>query len=419
MNTNIDNAAMEVIIEIINELPLPQRVCVFYYYHDKKTIEEIAKQLAVPEDVVKTRLEFSEKKMEEELRKREEEEESKLPKGLPLAILLVPALKYGFDSGLLTVNAAAANSAGAGTAGSTITVPQNAGMGVESGVQAGTRAAKTSSNTGKIIGGLVAGAFIIAGLIIAIIIVTGRVVDNVVDNVVERIPNVVDNIPTDVLDIVDDVRSLLPDEPDIVDIERAGEGDVIRIDDYNWRVLEIQGDRMLIMTDTIVAHEYFHDDETADVTWAESDVRGFLNGEFYDELSSNFKEMMLLTTVHTPDNPWFGASGGADSEDYLFLLSVDEVVRYFGDSGRLSAGGSPEEILLGIDDEFNEARASHYTYAPMNMPWLLRTPPRDDNILDVALGKMATGVDSDGKLQVAGYPRSLTIGIRPAVWIER
>ena len=35
------------------------------------------------------------------------------------------------------------------------------------------------------------------------------------------------------------------------------------------------------------------------------------------------------------DNPWYGTRGGNTTTDKIFLLSLEEVVKFFGDSGDL------------------------------------------------------------------------------------
>ena len=41
-------------------------------------------------------------------------------------------------------------------------------------------------------------------------------------------------------------------------------------------------------------------------------------------------------TNKNPNNPWYGSMGGEDTQDKIFLLTIEDVVcKYFGDSSRL------------------------------------------------------------------------------------
>jgi RNA polymerase sigma factor (sigma-70 family) len=60
----LDNAEMaRAIVEIIDMLPLSQRVCVYHYYYEDLSIKEISEQLSANENTVKTRLALARKKI--------------------------------------------------------------------------------------------------------------------------------------------------------------------------------------------------------------------------------------------------------------------------------------------------------------------------------------------------------------------
>lgn len=63
-------------------------------------------------------------------------------------------------------------------------------------------------------------------------------------------------------------------------------------------------------------------------------MRTYLNGEFYNSFSDADRERIIKVTNQNNDNPWYGTSGGNPTTDKVFLLSIDEVVKYFGDSGQ-------------------------------------------------------------------------------------
>jgi len=149
----------EKIIQILNQLPIEQRVCVFYRYNDELSDTQIAEKLAISQDEVKSRLEIAEKVIREELAKGEEdEEERKKYLIIPLSALMIPAIKYGMDSGVLTIEATAATSVGAGGAGGT----------TAASAEGTTAAAPAITSTSKVIIGIAAG-FAVIGVIIGLV----------------------------------------------------------------------------------------------------------------------------------------------------------------------------------------------------------------------------------------------------------
>jgi hypothetical protein len=145
-------------------------------------------------------------------------------------------------------------------------------------------------------------------------------------------------------------------------------------------------------------------------------VRQYLNGEFLNSFSAVDKARIALVTNTNPNNPWFGTAGGEDTDDYIFLLSLDEVVRYFGDSGQL-ANGNPNSDFW-INDQFNDARIAFCTdTACCNASstwghwWWLRSPG--------IYSYRAACVDNYGYVYVDGFFVDFYIGgVRPALWLE-
>jgi hypothetical protein len=196
-------------------------------------------------------------------------------------------------------------------------------------------------------------------------------------------------------------------------------GDIIQFGRYDWRVLDVQDGKALIITDMIIESRPFHN-ERGDITWAESDLRAYLNGEFLDNFSSSERALIALTTNQNPDNPWFGTSGGVTTQDFVFLLSLDELVLYFGDSGQLANQDHPDNGFFGFKDRFNDARIAYHVGQMFsgwevreNAPWFwfLRSPGID--------GYLAATANSDGDIRVSGLDvRNDFVGVRPALWLN-
>jgi hypothetical protein len=123
---------------------------------------------------------------------------------------------------------------------------------------------------------------------------------------------------------------------------------------YNWRVLDVQNGKALLITEDIVEKRRYHSSYT-DITWVCCELRHYLNGAFFQTFSSAEQSRILQTNNTNANNQWFGTKGGENTTDRVFLLSIEEVVEYFGDSGQLR--NRPKKDSLYIDDQHSEGKS--------------------------------------------------------------
>jgi hypothetical protein len=217
-------------------------------------------------------------------------------------------------------------------------------------------------------------------------------------------------------------------------------GSVTEFGGYDWRVLDVRDGKALLITKAIVEVRAYHG-KTGVVTWADCDLRGYLNGEFYESFSPQDRQRIAETRNVNKENPWFWVTpeGGAayeDTVDKIFLLSIEEVVEHFGDSGRLlqgplSADASDDEHSF-LSDRYNDNRVA-CDKEGTSFRWWLRTRQ--------ARGDCAAYVNADGQIAVdidpivlslasfsdndnASYlsnvnnePEGLNIAVRPVLWL--
>ncbi len=193
-----------------------------------------------------------------------------------------------------------------------------------------------------------------------------------------------------------------------------------------WRVLSVDGDDAFLISDTNLAGRRYNEN-TADVTWEKSTIRSWLNGygaifniEGIDYSADNFidvaftrEEQTAIKTVSIVNNlnNSHGINGGNDTEDKIFLLSIEEA----------------HNVKYGFDNTFDidsKTRAVLNTdYARMggctnisgnnvvNGCWWLRSPGWMPNY--------AHYVDEDGCGKNFGYGNNyLRYGVRPALHIN-
>ena len=183
-------------------------------------------------------------------------------------------------------------------------------------------------------------------------------------------------------------------------------GDTLQFGGEDWRVLDVQDGKALIISEKVLKQKEYHSEFT-DITWETCDLRAYLNDEFYKSFSAAEQKRIAETKVINNDNPWFDTSGGNDTIDKIFLLSLDEVVKYFGDSGQLA--NRLNEETYWIDDQYNDARIA-YNLNGASSWWWLRSPGYDSG--------GAVYVFSDGDISTNGNAVNCTDGVRPALWLS-
>ena len=147
-------------------------------------------------------------------------------------------------------------------------------------------------------------------------------------------------------------------------------GDKIIFGNYSWIVLDMQKDKALLLTESIIEQRSYHD-AYVNVTWADCALRKYLNGEFYSTFDVN-EQLRICPTVNTnPDNQWYGTNGGADTEDKIFLLSMEETVcRYFGDSSeKLYSPGKKQRYWFERKDVNNDKRIARLQWNKEQVWW--------------------------------------------------
>jgi len=191
----------------------------------------------------------------------------------------------------------------------------------------------------------------------------------------------------------------------------SNQNDLIHFCNYEWRILERQEGRALLLSEMVLETRMYHN-RSENVTWETSDIRRFLNGEFYNSFSASDRARIIEVTNVNNDNQWFGTSGGRDTQDRVFLLSIEEVVRYFGDSGQLNNHVEGSQF---INDMYNIERMGFWVEAGGNLSldWLLRSPGARENRIIYVRAREGM-IDMGGIGAVVNHNR----GIRPALWIS-
>lgn len=192
------------------------------------------------------------------------------------------------------------------------------------------------------------------------------------------------------------------------DIISFGESDGTKID---WIVLDKDKDKMLLITQNVTEVSII--DGT---NWSDSNVRYLLNNSmgnsYYEMMFTKDEQFLISKTTLKSDEYIYNKSlheyilNPIETEDYLFLLSTDEVERYFPNQDERSVDYS--------EVDFNQADISkeYLTASMLNINNRQRWALRD---------KTPSGywsvVTKSGKISSLSAANGV-VYIRPALWID-
>ena len=174
---------------------------------------------------------------------------------------------------------------------------------------------------------------------------------------------------------------------------------IINFVGIEWIVLERKDEKTLVISKNVVSYRSYHNNNSS-VSWEDSSIRAYLNGQFYNSFGSNDRSRIVEVTITNEDNQYFGTPGGNDTQDKIFLLSLSEVVHYFGDSGKLGSTSV-------ISDQFNSNRIARYL--SVDHCWWLRSPGRYE--------ENKSEIQNKGSIDLIGSRNLSSCGIRPALWL--
>ena len=96
-----------------------------------------------------------------------------------------------------------------------------------------------------------------------------------------------------------------------------------------WTVLDKDGMSLLLVSKQALAWQQYNTSYT-DVTWENCTLRKWLNGTFLNNAFSTEEQAQIQnTTVSADNNPQYSTNPGNATTDKVFLLSINEVEKYF------------------------------------------------------------------------------------------
>ena len=167
-----------------------------------------------------------------------------------------------------------------------------------------------------------------------------------------------------------------------------------------WIVMKNEGNQVLLLSKYVLDAKSYNEELEA-VTWETSDIRQWLNNEFYTTAFNKSEKAKIQTSlIKNEYNSEHGTSGGNDTEDKVFLLSEKEAETLFSnDDERIAKATGYAEKSGAYVNEKKEA------------VWWLRSPGDDSNV--------AAEVDCGGCIYEYGcYVDRSIDGVRPALHLN-
>jgi len=165
-------------------------------------------------------------------------------------------------------------------------------------------------------------------------------------------------------------------------------GDKITFGPYSWRILHINGDSALIISENIIELRGYHTSHKIDITWEECELRHYLNTTFYKLFDCGEQRCIMPMIVKNANNTVYGTKGGNDTADHIFILSEAEAEVFFKDDS---------DRIAYYNDEAQW--------------WWLRSPGRVQNI--------AARINRQGVIYVRGnFTNYHSVGVRPVLWLK-
>ena len=170
-------------------------------------------------------------------------------------------------------------------------------------------------------------------------------------------------------------------------------------EEMEWIVLTKDNSRILLISKYGLDTRPYHLSRK-DITWEKSSIRKWLNRQFLTESFSSEENAVISTvTVSADANPNFNTDSGSDTEDKVFLLSYDEVSKFFSTDMERKCIPTAYAVSQGC------------FVSNGSCLWWLRSPGFESDY--------AAYIDFEGAISMLGHTvHNIYSTVRPALWVD-
>lgn len=156
-----------------------------------------------------------------------------------------------------------------------------------------------------------------------------------------------------------------------------------------WEILDTDGETMLLISKYALDSRVYHGKNTS-VSWKDSDLRSWLNGEFLESAFTASEQDLLRSTRQE-----------SNVTDWAFVLSLEEVKQYF----------PSQEDRICLATKYAAGRGAYVNKTTGGSWWLLRTPGTGKNAV--------VSINSDGAIDRQGGTVNIKKGtVRPSIRVD-
>ena len=173
-----------------------------------------------------------------------------------------------------------------------------------------------------------------------------------------------------------------------------------------WIVLDVSDNQALLLSRYALDAQPYNTEFT-EVTWEKSSLRNWLNTDFYESAFLKDEQEKIVTTGLTnAENPAYKTTGGNNTSDKLFLLSIPEVKQYFREGPQLECKPTDYTKARGIENDPSVKENDSAVWW-----WWLRTPGSQMDY--------GAAVNINGAIVNIGFHVDDSyVGVRPAFWMN-
>ena len=174
------------------------------------------------------------------------------------------------------------------------------------------------------------------------------------------------------------------------------------VKDIEWIVLDHRGSEVLLISKYGLDCKKYNK-EWVYITWENCTLRYWLNDEFYRKaFDSEEQQKIIKKEVKAERNPEYNTDPGKDTQEKIFLLSINEAEKYF----------DSDEARKCLPTDYAVSQGTWVNSDLGTCWWWLRSPGYSS--------LRAAGVRSDGDVDRSGsdvYYGALE-AVRPALWVN-
>ncbi len=183
---------------------------------------------------------------------------------------------------------------------------------------------------------------------------------------------------------------------------QTGDGGIQPVE---WLILKQEENRLLLISKFVLDSKPYNFREKP-ITWAESTLRRWLNENFLKEaFDENEQQIIVRMDISAEYNPSYSIDPGKSTNDWIFLLSVQEAKAYFSPGADMRSAPTAYAEKRGISNVLCSSKKD----GRLACYWWLRTPG--------STSSYAATVDDAGYIGSGLGVGCSGNGVRPAVWV--